>query len=222
MDPEYQLDAGTSAIIANLTAVDPMTTVSSVVPFSSLGSSHQAPVVVESTTAGLVSKAVNAMIAPDVVLSSSAAPVDRLASPAVTTTTPPAGAQMFESGSELGRRLEEGLHQVQEGLRRLNQPPTVVVVNPPALPPSVWAPGVDTTTVGSVSAVIFLLLLVGACFLLRRYRPKTWQHCKAVVHRVLKALALPASWAFSKMAEGLRHWHHSTEEGRQPPTVSQV
>jgi hypothetical protein len=61
--------------------------------------------------------------------------------------------------------------------------------------------------------------------LLRRFRPHTWKAVKAAGLRVLQWVALPASWAFTKAAEALHHFHqssHNTSEMDQPADVAQV
>jgi hypothetical protein len=112
---------------------------------------------------------------------------------------------------DLGKRLEDGLRQVQDSLKHLNQSPAIVVVNPPAAPPPDWHQAVDPATVVSSATVFLLLLLLIGCWLLRRYRPEAWKGCKAVAVRVLKVIALPASWLLTKAAGLLQQFHQTPQ-----------
>ena len=198
MDPDYQLDAGTAAVVANLTAVT-----TAVEEVASKASTTLPSSFVESLpTIGTVPGFNTTMLA---------SPVTWATTYSTTTPVTPV-SQISESAGDLGKRLEEGLKQVQETLQHLNRSPAVVVINPPAASPPDWTSHVDTTLVGSVSTVVLLLFLVVGGLWLRRYRPDTWKNCKAVMVRGLKILALPASWAFSKASDALRRFHHDTSD----------
>jgi len=200
MDPDYQLDAGTAALVANLTAGTPVVEEVAVVAATTLPTS-----LVESSSTigtGPVFNSTRWFSSSPVTLS-----------PPIPITVPitPAG-QVGDSVGDLSKRLEEGLKQVQETLEHLNKSPAVVVINPPAATPAEWPSHVDTTTAASIAILAFCILLVVAGFLLRRFRPNTWQTVKAAGFRGLQCVALPASWAMSKAADALRRFHHSSTE----------
>ena len=121
------------------------------------------------------------------------------------------------------QRLEEGLRQVEEGLRRMNQSPTVVIVNQsPPTASSSWQPDVDAAVASGVVVLLFVLIFVW-CMWLRQARPESWKRVKARTGRVLQAVALPASWLCGVMASQLRKLHSSTEEQpAQQAAASQV
>ena len=200
MDPDYQLDAGTAAAVANLTGLPII-----------LAEATSVPVVVGTTSPRPVTE-VPSTFSPSVT-STHTTPAGSSATSWSPTPSWVSGRQPGDTSGDLGRRLEEGLHQLQEGLRHLNQPPTVVVVNQPAPnPPAGWHQEMDGAVAGSLAAVILIILIAAGCLLLRRFRPQMWKRIKGVAIQALQWAALPISWAFSKAADALRQFHHATVE----------
>jgi len=207
MDPEYQLDAGTAALVANLTAV-----VSGIVastPSSLVTTTSLSDVSSPADVAILPSSAPPATISPAVVEH-------------IAVTEPPAITSVTSSAGGLGSfSLKDQLQQMQDAIQKLHQPPTIVVVNQPSPPaPTNWYQDVDGAAAGSLAAIVMLLVVVAACLLLRRFRPQMWEAAKGVAIRVLQWVALPVSWAFSKAAEALRHFHNTNL--KSPEVVPQT
>ena len=201
MDPEYQLDAGTAAVAANLTAVAPAV-VKFLVPVTTthLPDVTYAPTDVSST-------AQSAAPVPQIVETAS-----RLWASGTTSTVPstvPSG-RLEELAGDLGKRIEDRLRQVQDSLQHINQSPAIVVVNPPAASPSPgWQHDVDAGTVGGAVAVLLCLLAVAVCIAVRRYKPDLWKAGKARIYGAVQVLALPASWLCGLAADAFRRLHHS-------------
>jgi len=215
MDPDYVVDSGLAAVLANLTAV----------PSATAAPVTSPSVISESLRTARTVPSANATPWPSTSAASWSTPATVFTTPTALSTTPGTpSVQLVDSRGDLGRRLEETLHQMQEGLRHLSQPPTVVVVNQPVpVPPGSLYQEVDGAAAGSLAAVVLFILLVASLFLLRRYRPQAWERVKGTALRLLQWAALPASWAFSKASDALRRFHHSTTpEMDQPAAVAQV
>jgi len=221
MDPEYQLDADMAAVVVNLTAVPSATPMEGL---ASMVSVISPPASVESLHTVSTWPSANSTMWPSTSAASWSTPIPVSTTSTTLPTTPGTpSVQLVDSRGDLGRRLEESLHQLQEGLRHLNQPPTVVVVNQPVpVPPRSWYQEVDGAAAGSVAAVVIFILVVVGCFLIRRYRPQAWKRVKETALHVLQWAALPASWAFSKASDALRRFHHATPETDQQAAASQV
>jgi len=123
----------------------------------------------------------------------------------------------------LAEKLEEGLRQVEEGLRRLNQPSVIVVNQQVPVPTSPsWHSEVDAGAVATVAGVLGVVLLVAAGFLLRRFWPDTWKKVKVRALEALRLVALPASWLCSKAATLLERFHHSSASAAGTTTPAAV
>jgi len=216
MDIDYVLDAGVAAVVANLTAAVPTVGVA-----EGMVSTTTPLTPAKTTTVSSVGRQLADLMGQ----TKEALPIltEKAATSASVTAHPVSESATVSSsgvGLELQHRLEEGLRQVEEGLRRMNQSPTVVIVNqsPPSVPSS-WQPDLDAAVASGVAVLLFVLVCIW-CLWLRQSRPEAWKRVKARAGSILRAMALPASWLCGVLASQLRKLHSSTEE--QPASQAAV
>jgi hypothetical protein len=136
--------------------------------------------------------------------------------PQIPTSTP--ASVLVSRPSQTSFDLQATLNNIQETLQhhQVNtQPaPPVVVIN--NLPPPVsggWEVEPDHVAIGGAVATLLLIILCGFLWWLRKYRPNAWETVRTTTIRVLRFLALPASWLCGKAAGLLRSFHHDTQVG---------
>jgi len=118
---------------------------------------------------------------------------------------------MFDASQ---KRLVQSLEEAARVFRDVGRPaPPVVVINqmPPSQPSPAWHQDLELSAVGAAVIFFTLVLLVGGCLWLRRYRPASWGRVKAGGWRAIKWLALPLSWLCGRAAAIWRHLHQSVE-----------
>jgi hypothetical protein len=112
--------------------------------------------------------------------------------------------------------LQETLNKIQVSLQQHQmtpyQPPVVVVNNLPPPTSGGWSVEPDHVAVGGAVATILVVVICGFLFWLRRYRPNAWDAVKVHTIRILRFLALPASWLCGKAAGLLRSFHQDTSQ----------
>jgi len=212
MDIDYVVESGVAAIVANLTSAVPTE-----------GAAEQRMSATKRPMGPLSSHTFPSVVAtPGRQMLADPHLAEEMVTVASTTIRPLVVSPTVSSSGDLGQRLEEGLRQVEEGLRNLNRSPTVIVVNQPPPPATSWQPDVDSAVAAGVLVLLLLIISFG-CWWLRRFQPESWKGVKAGTVRVLKAVALPASWLLGLVAGQLRKFHSSTEEQpAQQAAVSQV
>jgi hypothetical protein len=138
--------------------------------------------------------------------------------PHVPSSTSAPTSVLVARPSQTSFDLQATLNNIQETLQhhRVNtqQTPPVVVFN--NLPPPVsggWGVESDHVAIGGAVATLLLIVLCGFLWWLRKYRPNAWETMRTNTIRVLRFLALPASWLCGKAAGLLRSFHHDTQVG---------
>jgi len=215
MDLDYVAETGVAAIIANLTAVPTAGAAGrtsaaeqQMAPSSHMGATAAAEHLVVATTGH--QRLAESHLAEEIVTAAS------------TTIRPLVVSSTGSSPGDLGQRLEEGLRQVEEGLRNLNRSPTVIVVNQPPPPSTSWQPDIDSAVAAGVFVLLLLIISFG-CWWLRRFQPESWKRVKSGAWHILKAVALPVSWLLGAASSLLRRIHSSPEEQTgQSAAVAQV
>jgi hypothetical protein len=113
--------------------------------------------------------------------------------------------------------LQDTLNKIQVSLQQHqltpHQPPVVVINNLPPTNPGGWAVEPDQVAIGGAVAAVLIVVVCGVLLWLRRYRPDTWRNVRTATIRILRFLALPASWLCGKAAGLLRSFHQDTQVG---------
>jgi len=212
MDIEYQLDPSTNSIFHQL-ATTPATTLpagrqattTSAIGRSSSSWSRGIP----DTSRGLTPP-VESHPTPSSSWVVSQAPPSTAISSGPTTALPPVSPASYD--------LQATLNSIRDSLQYqripTHQAPPVVVIN--NLPPSNsggWAVEPDQVAIGGAVAAVLIVVVCGVLLWLRRYRPDTWRNVRTATIRILRFLALPASWLCGKAAGLLRSFHQDTQVG---------
>ena len=133
----------------------------------------------------------------------------------VSVPAGPASVPALQPTSSLD--LQETLNKIQVSLQQHQmtpyQPPVVVVNNLPPPTSGGWSVEPDHVAVGGAVATILVVVICGFLLWLRRYRPNAWDAVKVHTIRILRFLALPASWLCGKAAGLLRSFHQDTQVG---------
>ena len=113
--------------------------------------------------------------------------------------------------------LQDTLNKIQVSLQQHqltpHQPPVVVINNLPPTNSGGWAVEPDHAIIGGAVVTIILAITCGFLWWLRKYRPEAWRSLRIHTIRVLRFLALPASWLCGKAAGFLRSFHQDTQVG---------
>jgi hypothetical protein len=140
----------------------------------------------------------------------SQAPPSTAISPGPSTRLPPVSPASYD--------LQATLNSIRDTLQYQRvpthqAPPVVVINNLPPANPGGWAVEPDQVAIGGAVAAVLIVVVCGVLLWLRRYRPDAWRNVRTTTIRILRFLALPASWLCGKAAGLLRSFHQDTQVG---------